>query len=230
VRQGDDLLGANTPGGHAFFPAGATFSVVSTLRSGSSVEAAMVGREGFIGLTLAQDLARGFSGILVIRSGNAYRIPFPRLMDLAERYRELTAAVLTYAGFSLNVAGRLAACNAYHSIEERLARWLLTMRHTVGRDAVSITHQTASQLLGATRPKVSRAAGRLKASGIVSYLRGVISISNVRRLQELSCECYEVINRYQRALPWFVAHAREDTDLPHSRPALRRFSPAPPRR
>jgi len=78
----------------------------------------------------------------------------PGLAWALAQVHETLDAMLAYAGYALNVVGRSVACNSYHSIVERLARWLLTMHDRVEREELSLTHDMLSQMLTATRPRV----------------------------------------------------------------------------
>ena len=123
-----------------------------------------------------------------------------------EKAREFNAAlrdaVFTYAGFALNIVGRSVACNSYHSIAERLARWLLILHDRVERDELALTHEMLSQMLAATRPRVSLAAAKLRSLRTIDYRRGVVHILDRKRLEQVACECYEATRRNRQVLPW----------------------------
>jgi CRP-like cAMP-binding protein len=124
------------------------------------------------------------------------------MAELLQHHRALRDAVFVYAGFALNVVGRSVACNSYHSIVERLARWLLNLHDRVGRDHLALTHEMLSQMLAATRPRVSLAAAKLRSLHTIDYQRGVVRILDRKRLEQEACECYEATRRYRQLLPW----------------------------
>lgn len=101
----------------------------------------------------------------------------------------------------MNVLGRSVACNAYHSIVERLARWLLLTQDRIQRDEVLLTHEMLSQMLAATRPRVSLAATKLRKLEIIDYRRGLFRILDRKRLERTACECYEATKAHQKMLP-----------------------------
>jgi CRP-like cAMP-binding protein len=202
VVVGEEVVAQGDRATHAFFPSSAVCSLTMGLKSGDKAEAATVGREGFIGLSLVNAPARSpFAGIVHV-AGDGYKLGLPKLASLLDQHRELREAVLVYAGYALNLVGRSVACNAYHSIVERLARWLLIIQDRVKRDEFSLTHDILSQMLAATRPRVSLAAAKLRASQIIDYRRGFVRILDRKKLEQVACECYEAAKRYQLALPW----------------------------
>jgi CRP-like cAMP-binding protein len=175
------------------------------IRSGDKAECAIVGAEGVIGVSLLAGASRSPFAAVVQIAGDGCRIPIARLAQLAQQQRPLQDAILTYAAFALNVVGRAVACNSYHSIVERLARWLLTMHDRVDSDELSLTHDMLSQMLTATRPRVSLAAAKLRGMQIIDYQRRTIRILDRKRLEQVSCECYEANRRYLQLLPWTSA-------------------------
>jgi CRP-like cAMP-binding protein len=94
-----------------------------------------------------------------------------------------------------------AACNASHSVETRMCRWLLRMRDLAGSDDLRLTQEFLAQMLGVTRPSVSLVANTLQKAGLISYRRGHIRMLDLPGLREGSCECYATVKaHYQRLL------------------------------
>src|SRR5437879_11423215 len=87
------------------------------------------------------------------------------------------------------------ACNAVHSVEQRLARWLLHAHDRVGRDAFPLTQEFVAMMLGATRPTVTLVAGTLQRAGLITYRRGHLTILDRERLESASCECYRMTTK-----------------------------------
>jgi CRP-like cAMP-binding protein len=202
VDIGEEILQQGEVATHVFFPASAICSVTVGLKSGDKAEAAVVGREGFVGISLlCGDPISAYAAIVHVK-GVGYRVPLGVLTDLVGRDAALRDAMLRYAGYRLNVLGRSVACNAYHSISERLARWLLLTQDRIGADEVPLTHETLSQMLAATRPRVSLAAGKLRASGTIDYRRGLFRILDRKQLERTACECYEATKADNKILPW----------------------------
>ena len=202
VQTGEEILRQGELATHAFFPASAICSLTIGLKSGNKAEAAVVGREGLVGISLMSGPGVSAYAAVVHVEGLGYSVPLDVLAELLARDAELRNAMLVYAGFRLNVLGRSVACNAYHSIVERLARWLLLTQDRIGRDEVPLTHEMLSQMLAATRPRVSLAAAKLRASGIIDYRRGLFRILDRERLERAACECYEATKANHKNLPW----------------------------
>jgi CRP-like cAMP-binding protein len=202
VEIGDEILRQGEVATHAFFPDSAICSLTVVLKSGNKAEAAVVGREGLIGASLLGGAGVSAFAALVHVKGEGIRVPLGVLAELLQKDAELRKAMLVYLGFRLNVLGRSVACNAYHSIVERLARWLLLMQDRIDRSEVPLTHDMLSQMLAATRPRVSLAAAKLRKLGIIDYRRGMFRILDRARLEETACECYEATKAHHQVLPW----------------------------
>ena len=127
------------------------------------------------------------------------------LSELLHRIPDLRREILIYTSFTMSAVGRAAACNAYHSISQRLARWLLMMHDRGNSDRLMLTHELLSQMLAATRPRVSLAAGKLRKDGIIAYHRGQVQVLDRARLEALACECYASNRKDQQTLPWLRA-------------------------
>lgn len=202
LAAGEEIVVQGERSKFAFFPAGAVCSLTMVLKSGDKAECATVGAEGMIGVSLITTPPRSAFSAVVQVPGLAYRVPLASLSELLQQHRALRDAVLAYTGFALNVVGRSVACNSYHSIVERLARWLLVVHDRVDRDELALTHDMLSQVLAATRPRVSLAAAKLRSLRTIDYQRGVVRILDRKRLQDVACECYETTRRYHQLLPW----------------------------
>ena len=202
VRAGEEIVTQGERSKYAFFPTSAVCSLMMGLKTGDKAECASVGAEGMIGVSLLTGTPRSPFSAIVQVAGAGHRVPLATLGELLQENAALRDALFVYAGFALNVVGRSVACNSYHSIAERLARWLLMTQDRAERDELELTHDMLSQMLAATRPRVSLAAGKLRAMNTIDYQRGVIRILDRRRLEQLACECYEATRRYMQMLPW----------------------------
>jgi CRP-like cAMP-binding protein len=202
VRLGEELVRQGERSKRMFFPFTAVCSLTVELSSGDKAEAGTVGSEGFVGLAFLDGAGRcPFSAVVQVE-GEGLFASQSDMLSVAAKSPELRKAMMTYVGFTLNVVGSAVACNAYHSIEERMARWLLMTHDRVGASQFALKHETLSQMLAVTRPRVSLAAGKLKKARIIDYGRGTVRIVDRKRLAHLSCECYEAVRKQQRALLW----------------------------
>jgi CRP-like cAMP-binding protein len=207
-RFGEEIATQGDRAKYVYFPTSAVCSLTVGIQSGDKAECAIVGAEGVIGVSLVGGASRNAFTAVVQVGGSGYRIPLGRFTELMDEHRTLRDAMLAYAGFVLNVVGRSVACNSYHSIIERFARWLLTMHDRVERDELALTHDMLSQMLTATRPRVSLTAAKLRGMKIIDYRRRMIRILDRKRLEQLSCECYEANRRYLQLLPWAPGEPR----------------------
>ena len=204
LAAGEEIVVQGERSRSAFFPASAVCSLSMVLKSGDRAECATVGAEGMIGVSLIAAPPRSAFSAVVQVAGLAYRLPLASVGELLQQHRALRDAVLAYTGFALNVVGRSVACNSYHSIVERLARWLLVLHDRAEREELELTHDMLSQVLAATRPRVSLAAAKLRSLRTIDYQRGLVRIVDRKRLEQVACECYETTRRYNQLLPWLT--------------------------
>ena len=179
---------------HVYFPGGGFCSIVTVLADGSMVEVATIGREGMLGLSTVSGGHRGASAAMVQGESDLwYRLPmvaFRHEMELQGPFYELLTA---YAQALTGVIMQSTACNAVHSIEQRLARWLLMAHDRMGRDEFALTQEFVAMMLGATRPTVTIVAGTLQRAGLITYHRGQLTIVDRKALESASCECYRTV-------------------------------------
>jgi len=188
------------PIGYVYFPGGGFCSVLTVLEDGRMVEVATIGREGAVGVSAILDGAPSPSAAMVqAEMGVCYRMTaddFRREMDRRGAFYELlTQFAQAFVGFIM----QSTACNAVHSIEQRLARRLLMARDRVESDEFPLTQEFAAMMLGASRPTVSVVAGTLQKAGLIKYRRGLVMILDDDGLEAASCECYrtatDLLNR-----------------------------------
>ncbi len=197
-----DLL--HKPGEHieyVYFPGGGFLSIVTVLEDGSMVEVATIGREGVIGVTAVLDGTPMSSASMVQgESDTCYRMTadaFRREMDRREAFYEL---MTRYSQALVGFIMQSTACNAVHSVEQRLARWLLMAQDRMGTDEFPLTQEFVAMMLGATRPTVTVVAGTLQRAGLITYHRGRVTILDREKLESASCECYGVATNLLRAV------------------------------
>ena len=190
----ETLQKSGEPARYVYFPDGGFISMLTVLRDGSMVEVATVGREGMAGLPAALTGEPSHAETFV--QGEApvcWRMPaeaFRREMDrkgafsyIVTRYHHALFAVVTQA----------TACNASHSVEQRLARWLLMAQDRMEASSFPLTQEFLAMMLGATRPTVTVVARSLQRAGLIRYTHARMTILDRRRLEAASCECYGTI-------------------------------------
>jgi CRP-like cAMP-binding protein len=194
------LFEAREPITAVYFPFNAIVSLVVMLSTGEAIEAAMVGRDGVVGASAALDgrisLSRGITQIpgvgVFCELEHLKRIAFanPSILSLLIRHEQTVYAQ----------AQQSAACNATHSLEARLARWLARARDLAGSESLPFTQEFLAEMLGVRRTSVSLIAHTLQQTGIIQYRRGNIKILNVEGLHECACECYETVKLNYKTL------------------------------
>jgi CRP-like cAMP-binding protein len=175
-------------------------SLVVATEDGRAVEVGVVGREGFSGAALAVGLRTSSVREVVQIAGDGFRIGAAAVEKLMRTAPELRMIMGRYAVVLGMQISQTAACNRLHSVEQRLARWLLVTRDRVDSGFLPITHDFLATMLGTDRPTVSLAASVMQKKGILEYKRGAVKILDRKKLQECSCECYQVIEQFNPVL------------------------------
>lgn len=177
----------------AYFPIEGLLSLVSTTTSGSTIEVAMVGSEGGVGLPVILKNHMIAYEVTVRFPTRALKIRAKALQQEFERGQMLHDFVLRYLNMLFAQISQSLICNRFHNLDATLSRWLLTVQDRVNSNHLDLTHETISNILGVPRTAVTKAAGDLQREGIIRYSRGKISILNRSKLEARSCECYRII-------------------------------------
>jgi CRP-like cAMP-binding protein len=183
---------------YVYFPGGGFLSIVTVLEDGGMVEVATVGREGAVG-ALTNGVRTSSASIVQGASETCYRMPVGAFRLEMNRRGAFHALVTRYGQALVGFIMQSTACNAVHSIEQRLARWLLMARDRMDADAFPLTQEFVAMMLGATRPTVTLVAGTLQKAGLITYRRGLVTILDRERLESASCECYRTATTLLRA-------------------------------
>jgi CRP-like cAMP-binding protein len=178
---------------HAYFPQGSVLSLLTVLENGSAIETANIGREGSFGLFAAMYSRVSFNRCLVQLEGGIVRCPIELLQSEFERGGYVRDLFVSYSETLLSQIQQSVACNAMHTTEERICRWLLMMHDRADGEALPYTHEFLSHMLGANRKSVTLAAQSLQTAGVISYSRGRIQVLDRPGLEKASCECYAVV-------------------------------------
>jgi CRP-like cAMP-binding protein len=176
-----------------YFPLSGVISTIAIMKDGSSTEVGVVGNEGAtdVSVVLGDDIS-GHRAIVQL-GGSAVRLSALVLREELRRDGELRSVLLRYTRFALAQATQSAACNRLHSLEQRCARWLLSMRDRVGADRFPMTHDFLAYMLGVRRPGVTVAAQALQRAGRIRYARGQLTILDGDGLEADACECHCVL-------------------------------------
>ncbi len=186
---------------HAYFPSHAIVSSVAIMENGSTTEIGVIGNEGMVGLPIILDTSYTNSTAIVQVGGNGYRITAQRLQEELNRQGAFKKLLMRYVQARIIQLGQTAACNRYHNLEQRFARWLLSVRDNIQRDEYQLTQEFISQMLGVRRTGVTEVASKFQEAGIIHYKRGLIHIDSTEKLEASACECYWLIAKeYSRLL------------------------------
>jgi len=183
---------------YVYFPGDAHVSLLVVLDQDKALEVGLVGREGMVGMPLALDVEDSPVRALVQGSGSALRMQAGSFREELARCVPLQRELYRYAYAKLAQARQTAACNRFHPVEARLARWLLMTRDRVRSDQFHLTHEFLADMLGVRRAGVTEAAANLQRRKLIGYRRGHITILDRNGLAAASCACYEIVRKLAR--------------------------------
>jgi len=166
---------------------------IRAVAGANEVELALVGTEGLIGLLLIINSAALYKAVM-LSSGEGYCLSSKHVARHARRRTPLAAIVRSYAGFTTRTLARGAICACSHTIEQRLAKWLLEMRDHEHDASLAITHEMISKTLCVRRASVSEALQRLESRRVLSHRRGGVTIIDDRVLESIACSCYRYVS------------------------------------
>jgi len=186
---------------HVYFINRGVVSILAALENGATVEAGVIGPEGMAGIPVVLGADSTPNQALIQSEGEALRMSSRDVKIEFRKGGKLRDLLLNYTHTLFTQVAQTAACNRLHSIEQRLARWLLLTQDRVGRNEFVLTQDFLSRMLGVRRAGVSVAASTLKQAGLIDYKRGIIFVSDRQGLENYSCECYRIVKEeYDRYL------------------------------
>lgn len=190
-----------------YFPTDSIVSLRCELESGSSGEIAVVGNEGAVGIAWLLGGQPRTSQAVVSSAGFSLRITADVLLREFERGGALQHCLLRYMQALITQTAQFAACNRFHSLDQRLCRWMLLRLDRMTSNELLVTHELIAIMLGVRRESVTQAASKLQAAGLIHYNHGRILVLDRQQLEAQVCECYSVVNReYHRLLPKLATH------------------------
>jgi len=179
---------------HVYFPVKGLLSLLSATETGSTVELAMVGREGAVGLPAILKKGMISYEVAVQIPVDAFRIKAEVLRQEFDRGERLHEHMLSYTNALIAQIAQLSICNRFHTIEKALSRWLLIAQDRAHTDTLNLTQENISNALGVPRTAVTMAARTLLNAGLIRYSRGHIVILDRAGLESNSCECYRILH------------------------------------
>ena len=192
---------------HVYFPTTCIISLLYVLESGASAEIAVVGNEGVVGVSIFMGGETTPSRAVVQSAGHAYRLAGQVMKDEFTRGGAMQHLMLRYTQSLITQMAQTAVCNRHHSVDQQLCRWLLLSLDRLPIPELTMTQELIANMLGVRREGVTEAAGKLQKAGVISYQRGHIKVLDRPKLEQLSCECYQVVRtETERLLPYVMPH------------------------
>jgi CRP-like cAMP-binding protein len=195
-KVGHEIEFPGNPIKHLFFLEEGMASMTTTFRDGSEVEVGMFGYESVIGVSALMGTKQSLNRVYTQIAGWGYRCKFEVAAAEFGRCGQFQRIALRYVQAQLVQSAQSTGCNAVHSHEQRLARWLLICADRVHSNQFKMSQEFLSHMLGSTRPTVTLAAGRLKKEKLITYKRAEITIVDRKGLKKRACECYGIIKQH----------------------------------
>lgn len=171
-------------------------SMTVTLDDGSETEAGLYGYESVVGASALVGTLLSLNHVYMQSDGTAYSCT----LEAAQReFRTMGAfhnLALRFLQAQFIQTAQTAACNARHSVDQRLARWLLLTHDRLGTGVMQLTHEFLGHMLGVRRTSIQAAMDHFRALGLISATRGRITVLNQSELQKHSCGCYQVVRQH----------------------------------
>jgi len=186
-----------------FFPLSAVLSFIGTTMEGYVVEVGQIGSEGIAGVEVA--MRSGFAGMSLMTAatevpGVALQMRAEDFAEEVDRYPTVNRCVRRYIGFFLAQLQFLIACNRHHAVDQRGARWLLSLQDRTGSRDLWLTQQHFADRLGVTRQTADKLLTDFETGHILDSRRGAVTIKDRSKLLDRACNCYDVIAKRLRAL------------------------------
>ena len=176
---------------YVYFPNNALISLVTQMLDGKVVEVGLIGKDGMSGLTALMSEGTSPERAIVQLPNGATRVELSVIKEEFRRGGQLQKSLLAYARKFMRQVSQTAACNASHTTEERLSRWLLMCQDRADGSELKLTQEFIADMLGTRRATVSVAAMVLQTEGLIQYRRGHIKIIDRPGLEAFTCECYK---------------------------------------
>jgi CRP-like cAMP-binding protein len=196
LPHGHEVCRQNGPMSHVYFPTGGMCSIVGVTDEGKVVETATVGNEGMVGIPVLLGLDFSPSTAISQVSGTGLRMAAPAFLRTMTPGGSLDRVLRRFIAFSLRYAYQTVVCNAQHSVEERMCRWLLMTLDRVGKDEFVLTQEFLAEMLAVRRQTVTVFAGTLQTAGFINYRRGTMRVISRQGLEAASCECYQITKSF----------------------------------
>jgi CRP-like cAMP-binding protein len=195
LTLGDVVYEADERIRHVYFPTSGVVSLLCITDDGASIEAGTIGMEGMAGMPVFLGGDASPNRAVVQVAGEALRMKSEEFKELAGENRRFHDLLHLYTYALMNQMSLSVACNRFHSVEKRLARWLLMMQDRAQVSEFLFTQELISRMIGTRRPHVSTAVGNLHNSGLIHNGRGKIDILDRDGLMKIACDCYHAAKK-----------------------------------
>jgi len=192
---GDLLARPGTPIQRLVFPRSGLISLVVDMSEGDQIEAGIIGPRGMLGGEAVFGAGHHIHTAVAQFSGRAWTLPIDDAKEWAAAVPDFRALLFAQQQYLLAQAQQTAACNAKHSISQRLCSWLLRVHDEVGGGEFLITQEMLAKMIGVQRASVSMFASQLQQNGLVRYRRGRLQITDVDGLEARACECHKAVRK-----------------------------------
>jgi CRP-like cAMP-binding protein len=187
---------------HVYFPIGGIISLLAAVEDRSTLEIGIVGREGMVGVPIFMGVETSRNLAVVQGAGTAMRMKATIFRKECGNGGALPRLIRRYTHSRLTQITQGAACNRFHPINARLARWLLMTHDRMGTDEFQLTQEFMSNMLGVRREGVNKAAGAFQKEHLIRYTRGTLTTLDREGLEAIACQCYVIIKaEYDSFLP-----------------------------
>jgi len=187
------LYRPDVPISDVFFPNSGIVSLLAGAGERATLEVGLVGKEGMVGLSAFLGVCSSLNRTVVQGAGSAMKLKVTTLRRECNNGSALPSVLQRYAHSILTQVTQSAVCNQFHSVDARLARWLLMTHDRIGDDGFQLTQRFLSNMLGVRREGVSKAASDLQKRKLISYSRGYLRVLDRSGLEASSCGCYQII-------------------------------------
>jgi len=215
LKAGQVLYRAEKKIQHVYFPDNGIVSIVAMTTDGQSVEIGVIGYEGLVGMDVLLGCDASPYEIIVRHPDNALRISVAAIKGEFKTNGILHDRLLRYERLAFMQAGQMALCNRFHTLLERLAKWLLLYNDRVKDGQLKVTQEFLAVMLGTSRPSVTTSAIVLQSAGCIKYTRGSLIVIDREGLETFTCDCYQMVereyDRYQRQAAQEIFGIRRQT-------------------
>lgn len=195
LPMGTVLYDVGEPIEHVYFPRTALVSLVGLTEEGQGTEMSMIGPEGFVGLPIVLGLATQQYEATIQMAGTLWKLPKEAVDGTNGHCLPLTTILHRYTGVRLTQLAQSAICNRFHTLKERLCRWLSTAADRMQTEHLTLTQEFLAQMIGARRPALASTLGGLQRKRLIAGERGRIMILNRPALEAAACACYGLVKR-----------------------------------